>query len=228
MPKGRRITDQIRHNTRYPWSQQKGETPRAYACFVEFRDLGPGRSIGDMIEKPLELLQGKAVKRQALYNMSSRWMWAHRAAAWDRHLDKKRQSAQELAAKKRARKQAKSSALASSICYRQLLYTARKLDNPAEFYEGMSNKDLMEISTRIMKTLKDLQDMDRRAFGEPDQTIRITGDSPGFFDDASKDIMKWVRKDSKAMELWTQFMYRIDELRAEENKKERDKQKGKS
>ncbi len=61
-----------------PWDRQEGETPKAYAAFCAYRDLGTERS--------LEKVGGSSAKVRVCERWSSRYSWPARAAAWDEHL----------------------------------------------------------------------------------------------------------------------------------------------
>jgi hypothetical protein len=80
-----------------------GESPRAFAAFVAYRDLGPGRSAAEAYRQRA----GRAGAKQA----SGRWnawaaqfSWQARAAAHDAHLERMRQQAWEAEAAKEAAK----------------------------------------------------------------------------------------------------------------------------
>ncbi|TAM68311.1 MAG: hypothetical protein EPN50_05040 [Chloroflexota bacterium] len=65
-----------------PWEPQPGESSPAFAAFVMYRDLGPGRSI----TKTAEAL-GR--NRTLIGDWSSRWRWQERIAAWDGELSRR-------------------------------------------------------------------------------------------------------------------------------------------
>ncbi len=70
--------------TSKPWERQKGETHKAFAAFLVYRDLGPDRTIK---------LAGKSIGRisDGYDRMSEDWSakygWVARAASYDSHLD---------------------------------------------------------------------------------------------------------------------------------------------
>jgi hypothetical protein len=66
------------------WSKiQSGESPAQFAAFLEYRDLGPSRSIKDLAAK-------LGCKPQTLYNLSHRMNWDARIRAFHQHLEEKR------------------------------------------------------------------------------------------------------------------------------------------
>lgn len=67
-----------------PWERQEGETPRAWAAFVVYRDMGPARSYGKVRDA-----QGKApgyVRQIEKWSSTNRWV--NRVAAWDAEQDR--------------------------------------------------------------------------------------------------------------------------------------------
>jgi len=69
------------------WERQPGETTRAFAGFVAYRDLGPTRTQGDVPQ-----LTGESLER--VYKWSTHWRWAERASAWDDHCDETMRAAE--------------------------------------------------------------------------------------------------------------------------------------
>jgi len=65
------------------WDRRPRETARAYAAFIQYRDLGPARSLRKQaaLEKP-------AGPFSSLADWSRRFDWVDRAGAWDEHLDR--------------------------------------------------------------------------------------------------------------------------------------------
>lgn len=63
-------------NTPAPWERQPEETPKAYAAFCEYRDMGAERS--------LDKVATKLNKSSTLIaRWSSKYKWVERVAAWD-------------------------------------------------------------------------------------------------------------------------------------------------
>lgn len=78
---------------RKPWERQTGESSRAYALFVLYRDIGPRRSIGRMSSSKLlsdgvpDAAQAVSVPRRSRLEVyCQRHRWVARAKAWDDHL----------------------------------------------------------------------------------------------------------------------------------------------
>jgi hypothetical protein len=79
------------------WEPQSGESAPAFAAFVEYRDLGPDRSI--------DAVQRKVKKNtRLLAKWSGHWNWVKRARAYDAHLDEIVRHARETELAKQSRK----------------------------------------------------------------------------------------------------------------------------
>ena len=63
-----------------PWAQREGETDKYYSQFLEFVNLGNGRSLKQFIE----INDGKEnYSKQHLYDLSCKYDWHNRAFAYD-------------------------------------------------------------------------------------------------------------------------------------------------
>ena len=69
-----------------PWERRPREGERAYAAFLAYRDLGPGRT--------LEATRTRLGKRPGYLKPIERWsalrQWRERSCAWDDHLQSER------------------------------------------------------------------------------------------------------------------------------------------
>jgi len=63
-------------DTAAPWSRMKGESGKAHAAFLIFRDLGPERTLGDVANQ-------RRCHISLIRRWSAKWEWASRARAWD-------------------------------------------------------------------------------------------------------------------------------------------------
>jgi len=64
-------------DSRTPWDRRPGESTRAYESFRRFRDLGPLRSLDQLVDEDAGIRHG------TLREWSRRLDWKDRAAAWD-------------------------------------------------------------------------------------------------------------------------------------------------
>lgn len=74
------------------WEMQPTETPRAFAAFVVYRDLGPGRSLAKAADA---MPHGPGVRVMKGWSPAHRWV--ERARAFDRHQDRIRLAARDEA-----------------------------------------------------------------------------------------------------------------------------------
>jgi hypothetical protein len=70
---------------REPWLRQPRESGKAYAAFLAYRDLGPGRSVVLFAER-------HGVKYETAKKQAQRGDWNRRAAAWDAFMQRTRDS----------------------------------------------------------------------------------------------------------------------------------------
>jgi hypothetical protein len=80
-----------------PWERQPQEPAQAYAKFSYYLQLGPGRSLG-------QVAQAFGISPQRVRELSARWRWTPRAAAWQTEVARRRREqerAQAQAARQR-------------------------------------------------------------------------------------------------------------------------------
>lgn len=82
-----------------PWEQQPGETSRAFAAFVIYRDMGIGRSLDAAYKESVER-GAKGCREGAIIRLPGRWKkwcgdhrWVERVQAYDAYLDRARSEA---------------------------------------------------------------------------------------------------------------------------------------
>jgi len=86
------------------WERMPGETDKAFTKFCEYRDMGSQRSL----VKLRQLHKGeKGWTRGAIEDLSNRWRWVARAAAWDNEQDRLRLEAQAKVTSEMAERQAR-------------------------------------------------------------------------------------------------------------------------
>ncbi len=94
-----------------PWDKQEGETPKSYAAFCEYRNMGPSRSFSKLAEIYLEKEYIKTTSKlhqnqaklssriRQLANWSSRYNWVARVESWDLEQDRIARAEQEQTVK---------------------------------------------------------------------------------------------------------------------------------
>jgi len=71
---------------RQPWERRKGEGSKAYAAFLRYRDLGPGRSVAKAVGARQAAKEGKARYFHWWRRWAGKYEWKVRAEAWDDHV----------------------------------------------------------------------------------------------------------------------------------------------
>ena len=66
-----------------PWSRQHNESPKAYAAFTIYRDLGQYRSY----DKAIVIANKKPSARRYWARWASKYKWVERAQLYDTHMD---------------------------------------------------------------------------------------------------------------------------------------------
>lgn len=66
------------------WEPVKNESASAYAAFCLYRDLGPTRSVAEVLRHFQAM--GEAVTKDSLYKWSNAYDWDDRALKWEAHL----------------------------------------------------------------------------------------------------------------------------------------------
>ena len=93
-----------------PWERLTGESAKAYASFVLYRDMGPERSL----RKVAEGGESTAKIRQ-LEKWSVKWRWVDRAQAYDDEIDRQVRAKNEKTRKEMAERHAKMAVLGQGI-----------------------------------------------------------------------------------------------------------------
>jgi hypothetical protein len=97
-----------------PGERLPGESPKAYAAFCLYRDLGPGRSLdaASRVYHHPKLPSGNGTARRPrasgrIRQWAERWDWSARASAWDEELAQVQRTEQIAAVKEMAERHAK-------------------------------------------------------------------------------------------------------------------------
>jgi hypothetical protein len=139
-----------------PWERQENEKDQAWAAFVAYRDMGPGRSIAKVAQ-----VIGREKSKSLLEGWSSRHGWVRRAAAFDQH--------QEATAAADAR--ATTRAARAAVLDQQAVAARVML---AKGLQALQAVDPTQIDPRALpKWIEAAIRLNRQAVGLPD---RIVGD----------------------------------------------------
>lgn len=146
---------------RDPWDQQPHETNKQYSRFVFYRDLGRLRSL-TQANKMLTAL-GDTIKYDPLRQISHKFQWAARVAAWDLDQDK---AVQEQLRTERIDMAKRHRSVATALLAKAI----------------KALRDLRDIEMQpadIVRFIKLATDLERLILGEPQQTVAITGPTGG-------------------------------------------------
>lgn len=134
------------------WDRQDGESARAYAAFVQYRDMGPARSLRKMM----------AVEpRMGAWTSLSRWSsensWVDRVAAWE--IEQRRTEMLEQTDKVKGMRRAH-----AGIGTLMLAKAAQKIN--AITPESLTVREAVMLAELGAK-------LERQARGEPDATLQV-------------------------------------------------------
>lgn len=147
------------HRERKPWERQPGETPKAFAAFACYRDLGVLRTI-DQAYRHWMAKQHRPVppdKRAAgnFQNWSAKHQWVLRAQAWDEEQDRLKRAAHMRALESMAERHAAMATKVQAIAIKRL--------------NTLTEEDEKGISpTQAVGMMKDAIRIERVSRGEPD------------------------------------------------------------
>lgn len=143
---------------REPWEKQNAESPRMYARFTAYRDLGDTRTLNSALEI-INATSGKKITKGSLHQISCIYRWTERSEAFD--------SAQSAAERQRL-----------LMLRRDMIERHRKLaagltGKAVEALKQLKPGELEAVDiTRFLNTAADLE---RKALGEPTERVAITG-----------------------------------------------------
>ncbi len=146
-----------------PGGRQPGESAKAFAAFVAYRDAGDDRT---------HALAAEAVqKSQSLMaTWSAKWNWRERIAEWDEHIDKQARRRTVHAARRARARHCEMAELLGGLVKRQLLEFNRGWDE----YEAGERKEPPHLSPETARLwLVTSVQIERQAYGQVDERIEI-------------------------------------------------------
>lgn len=163
----------------HPWDRRPKETPKSFAMFGAYRDLGPTRSLRD-----LDAREPATNLRQLAY-WSKAHDWVDRTAAWDEHVDRENQFFQlEAAAQMR----------------REHTELGHKLVEAA--MERVRTINIEKLSVREVCMLADLGvKIERQARGEATAKIDVNPTPEAPEGPTGADILAALRNNPEVLEL---------------------------
>lgn len=155
---------------REPWGRQPEETDREFQLFKIYRDLGPARSFQAAAEKA-------GVKRERLYEVSSKRHWRDRIAAWDFEQDRIYQQQTLVQIRKMAGRHAQKMVEyleALSVAPQALL---RKFQDNPDLIDELSEKDtktLFQMVVQASRVTPAIMSAERLSRGMPTEITSHT------------------------------------------------------
>lgn len=154
------------------WDMQQGETPKAYAAFVAYRDLGPGAR---SMQKAADAI-GKSWG--TVRDWHDRWAWRSRAIAYDAMLEQEKRQAVSKAIQEMGERHAtQGMALARAIMVPNQALLQRLAENPDE-WRTLKNVDaakIIELAIKAAAIWPNVMKAERLARGEATEQISNTG-----------------------------------------------------
>lgn len=161
-----------------PWERQPWDTPKEWAAFTVYRDLGQERSL-------VRTAEALGRTRQLIADWSSRYNWVQRAGAWDAEQDRLRLVAQQREVVAMAQRHARSAMAAQNAAMVPVTALLERLrsSTPVEMFEGtdeegnplVTNRALLNVALEAIRTLPASQAAERLARGEPTEIVQQQG-----------------------------------------------------
>lgn len=153
-----------------PWERQPFDTPKSWAAFTVYRDLGPGRSL---VRTAASLERNPAVVR----DWSRHNRWVERVAAWDAEQDRLRRLALLEETQKMAERHARQAVAAQNAAMIPVsaILTRLQGQEASEMLGGVRAADLLSLALEALRTLPASQGAERLARGEPTEIIQSSG-----------------------------------------------------
>jgi hypothetical protein len=162
-----------------PWDQQKNESPKAWAAFILYRDMGPRERTLEKVESKLREQNGTATPPQpggkkrrpsgGLTAWQSRHRWVERAKAWDQEQDRIGCEARIAEIREMNKRQAKAGLLAQS----------RAIDK----LNKMKPDEIEKLTVgEVVALLREGARLERIARGEPAEIVQQENKTEHTFD----------------------------------------------
>ena len=161
MPKRETVAPGPEAESALPWEQQPGESDKAFAHFVRYRDLPPE-------ERSLRAVRtGRQTGKRAariVEGWSSRHSWVERVRAYDRMMDRERVNAQRREVVAMAERHARQATALQGVAMRALTRLAARLE---------ADPDAAGLQAETIRSyLLDGMKAERLARGEPETISR--------------------------------------------------------
>jgi hypothetical protein len=159
-------------NDREPWERQNTESPRMFARFTCYRDLGDTRTLNAALEI-INATTSKAISKGTLHQISCQYRWTERAESYD--------NAASAAERTRLLK------LRRDMIERHRKLAAGLTSKAVDALRSLAAADLEAVD--ITRFLTVAADLERKALGEPTERVALsgpTGSGPVQFEDMGR------------------------------------------
>jgi hypothetical protein len=160
----------------FPTGRLPGESARAYAAYLAYEEMGPGRSRAAVTAGTDKAPRGQRLAAGHIGRWSVRWRWVERAAAHDRLVEEQVRAAQLADAieyRKRAAQQARAAVQSLMLPAMGLSRRIARLGGAEQALEALPTVQLLKLAIEAARVLPDLLRAEALALGEP--TERIEG-----------------------------------------------------
>lgn len=151
------------------WDKQPGESTKAYAAFVAYRDLGSERSharVAGAISRARSQISGWA----------STWQWSHRVDAWEQQEEQRRREITRDARDRMTERHATQASAAQQAAMGPVIKFLERLRDKPQELDDAETKDLADLALKSLRSLGHLQAAERIARGLPGTSTEIVGD----------------------------------------------------
>lgn len=146
------------------WQRQPGESSKAFAAFVRYREMGPDRT-----HRKVGLEMGRSI--QNIDQLSTKYKWTTRIKAWDDYLDELKRKTIEKETEEMIKRHIQGSQVLQRALLAPVVALNKKLkeviDNGGKNdFETMKLKDLLRLSTETARVFGSITDIERKARGQ--------------------------------------------------------------
>lgn len=171
----------------WPWDRQLRETKEAFGAFALYRDLGDHRSVAAVSTQ-----LGRSAKLTRRWSV--RWRWVERAIAWDRELDRVKQSAMKDKIVEVAERHAKAASAQLAVLMAPAMELGKRLQEKRVDLKDVKDASLIRMVQQGAAPIRNLIEVERLSMGLPSLMTAISGSDgahkPGTVADVLKDMFR--------------------------------------
>jgi len=146
------------------WQRQPGESSRAFAAFVRYREMGSDRT-----HKKVALEMGRSVNN--IDQLSTKYKWTVRIKAWDEFLDELKRKTIEKETEEMIKRHIQGSQAIQRALLAPVIALNKKLkevldSNEKSEFDNMKFKELLRLTTETARVFGSITDVERKARGQ--------------------------------------------------------------